>query len=515
MLLVLISAFLCIALSLVFTKTTAVYSAVPSGQKAIASTQNIVQQGKSFYDAGQFAQAVKVLQQATDAFKANGNELEQAMALSNLSLTYQQLGQWTQAQSAIASSLDLLGYSVEKGRGAGEQGSREANSIQNLAVLAQALDVRGRLQLAQGQSSAALTTWQQASEIYAKIGDNAGLTRNRINQAQALQALGHYRQAQKTLDEIEQTLRKQPDSALKATGLRSLGNVLRVVGDFNTSRQVLEQSLAITQQMGTDASGTPQTQVGDTLLSLGNTARAQQQTQTALKFYQQADSASVAPNTRIQAQLNQLSLLLEDRQWNAAEKLYPQIQASIVNLAPSRTVVDARINFAKSLTRLKQHDNAIAASWQDIAQLLATSVQQAKALTDQRAISYALGNLGELYEQTKQWDEAENLTQQALFAAQTIDATDIAYLWQWQLGRLHTERGNIQGAIAAYTQAVDNLRSLRNDLVAVNPDIQFSFRDEVEPVYRQLVDLLLRSEAGSDRNLENLASARTTIESLQ
>ncbi|MBD2310056.1 hypothetical protein H6G17_32210 [Chroococcidiopsis sp. FACHB-1243] len=406
-LLVLMSAFLCITTTLVFTKTTAVYSAVPNEQKAIASTQNLVQQGRSFYDAGQFAQAVKVLQQATAAFKANENELEQAMALSNLSLAYQQLGQWTQAESAIASSLGLLESPVKKGKGAGEQGSRGANSIQTLAVLAQALDVRGRWQLAQGQSSAALTTWQQAFEIYAKIRDNAGLTRNRINQAQALQALGHYRQAKKTLDEVEQTLRKQPDSALKATGLRSLGNVLRVVSDFNTSRQVLEQSLAITKQMGTDASETPQTQtLGDTLLSLGNTARAQQQTQTALQFYQQAASASVALNTRIQAQLNQLSLLLEDRQWNAARELYPQIQASIVNLPPSRTAVDARINFAKSLTRLKQHDNAIAASWQDIAQLLATSVQQAQDLKDRRAISYALGNLGELYEQNGQLNEA-------------------------------------------------------------------------------------------------------------
>jgi len=517
LLLVLMSAFLCITITLIFTKTPAVYSAVPNEQKAIASTQNLVQQGKSFYDAGQFAQAVKVLQQATSVFKANGNELEQAMALSNLSLAYQQLGQWTQAESAIASSVRLLGYPVKQGKGAGEQGSRGANSIQNLAVLAQALDVRGRLQLAQGQSSAALTTWQQAFEIYTKIGDNARLTRNQINQAQAQQALGHYRQARKILSELNKTMEKQPDSALKATGLRSLGNILRVVGDFNTSRQVLEQSLAITKQMGkADASGTPQTQaLGDTLLSLGNTARAQQQTQTALKFYQQADSASVALNTRIQAQLNQLSLLLENQQWNAARELYPQIQASIVNLPPSRIAVDARINFAKSLTRLKQHDNAIAASWQDIAQLLATSVQQAQDLKDHRAISYALGNLGELYEQNGQLNEAENLTQQALFAAQSINATEITYLWQWQLGRLLKNRGNTQGAIAAYTEAVNNLRSLRRDLVAIDRELQFSFRDEVEPVYRQLVDLLLRSEPGADPSFENLTSARTIIESLQ
>ncbi len=505
-LLVLMTAFLCITLSLVFTKTTAVYSAVPSGQNSLAQTQNLVQQGKNFYDAGQFAQAVKVLQQATSAFKANGDELNQAIALSNLSLAYQQLGQLPQAESVIAQSLNVL--QTEQNIGTAKE---------QLQILAQALDVRGRLQLAQGQSEAALTTWQQGFEIYTKIGDNAGLTHNQINQAQAQQALGHYRQAQKILTQVNQTLQQQPDSTLKATGLRSLGNVLRVVGNSKTSRKILEQSLAITKRMGkADATGTLSAQaVSDTLLSLGNTARAQQDIPTALKFYQQAATASAAPNTCIQAQLNQLSLLLEIKQWDAAEELYPQIQASIANLPTSRTTVDARINFAQSLTRLKQHDTTVAVSWQDIAQLLAASVQQAQDLKDQRAISYALGNLGELYEQTGQWNEAENLTQQALFAAQTINATEITYLWQWQLGRLLKNQGNIQGAIAAYSEAVNNLRSLRSDLVAVNPDIQFSFRNEVEPVYRQLVDLLLRSEGGSAPSFENLQTARTTIESLQ
>jgi len=47
--------------------------------------------------------------------------------------------------------------------------------------------------------------------------------------------------------------------------------------------------------------------IRDILLSLGNTARAQQDTQAALKFYQQAATSASAPTTLIQAQLNQLS----------------------------------------------------------------------------------------------------------------------------------------------------------------------------------------------------------------
>jgi CHAT domain-containing protein len=485
--------------------------------QGLSNVQELVQQGKTLYETENFSEAAALLQQAAAAFKANGDGLRQAMTLSNLSLAYQQLGEWEKAESAISSSLNLLGYSVGKkaGGSGGEIPIQNPKSkIQNLEVIAQALDVQGRLQLAQGKTEVALTTWRQASDIYAKLKDDTGLTRNQINQAQALQALGLYLQAQKTLTEVNQTLQKQPDSELKATGLRSLGNVFRVVGNLTASRQVLQQSLAVATR-----SHSPQT-LSDTLLSLGNTVRAQQDTQAALKFYQQAITDS-ATTTRLEAQLNQLSLLTETKQWKAAQALLPQIQPQIANLPSSRTTVYAKINFAQSLSKIKQNNTTNSPSWQDIAQLLATTVQQARDLQDQRAISYALGNLGNLYEQTGQWTDAENLTKQALFIAQTINASDIAYRWQWQLGRLLRNQGNIQGAIAAYEEATNNLKSLRRDLVAINPQVQFNFRDEVEPVYRQLVELLLRSpqplpsgeQGGSSQ--KNLQLARFTIESLQ
>lgn len=505
-LLALITAFLCTVVSPVVAKAPALNSAVQSLTSSTDQTQSLVQQGKTLYEAGQFTLVVKVLQQAVAAFEAQGDGLSQAMTLSNLSLAFQQLGQWPQAEQAIrkaiaslhAQSLNLL-----------QTGQNMGTSNERSQILAQSLDVQGRLQLVRGQAELALTTWRQAADTYAQVGDNAGITRSRINSAQALQALGLYSQAQKTLTEVNQTLQKEPDSSLKATGLRSLGNVFRVVGNLKKSRQVLEQSRDVARASQSNQA------IRDILLSLGNTARAQQDTQAALKFYQQAATASAAPTTLIQAQLNQLSLLLETKQWPAAQALWPQIQPQIADLPPSRTAVYARINFAQGLTQLRQHTTTETPSWQDIAQVLAIAVQQAKNLGDQPATSYALGNLGELYEQTQQWSDAKDLTQQALFIAQAIDAEDIAYRWQWQLGRLLRTQGNIQGAIAAYTEAVNNLKSLRSDLVAINPDVQFSFRDEVEPVYRQLVDLLLKSEKGSKASQKNLQQAREVIESLQ
>jgi CHAT domain-containing protein len=120
-----------------------------------------------------------------------------------------------------------------------------------------------------------------------------------------------------------------------------------------------------------------------------------------------------------------------------------------------------------------------------------------------------------VYETTHQWKDATRLTQQALMIAQMIDATDIAYQWQWQLGRLLKQQQDFTRAIAAYDQAVKQLQAIRYDLVTVNPDVQFSFRDKVEPVYRQFVDLLLQPHNGVEPSQDNIRQARATIEALQ
>ena len=72
------------------------------------NTLQLVELGRKLYQARQFEEAVTVWQRLVDAFAVGGDKLNQAMALSNLSLTYQQLGQWNEAESAIAKSRYLL-----------------------------------------------------------------------------------------------------------------------------------------------------------------------------------------------------------------------------------------------------------------------------------------------------------------------------------------------------------------------------------------------------------------------
>ncbi|MBD2169515.1 CHAT domain-containing protein [Calothrix membranacea FACHB-236] len=472
--------------------------------KEIAAPTSLLQQGKLLYDAGKFSEAVQVLQQAVKEYQTQGDRIKQAATLSNLSLAYQQLGAWQEAKQAITDSLNLLKV--------------EQNS-QSLQIFAQSLDIQGRLQLATGQGEAALTTWQQAAKIYTQLKNENGVVRTLINQAQAWRSQGAYLRAVEILEQAYQKLQTQPNSIEKAVGLRSLGDSLLAIGDGKKSEAVLKQSQEIAQTLQSNP------EIGASLFSLGNNARTQQKTAAAIAYYQQAVQLSPSPLTKVQAQLNLLSLLIEDKQLSTAETLLPAIQSQLAQLPPTRASIYAAINFAQSLNKLTTPNSQLSTLVQTRVipslqlstlppLILSTAIEQSRSLGDQKTEAYALGSLANLYEQQQRWTEAQKLAKQALVLAQTNNAPEIAYRLEWQLGRIFWAQKDLTKAIAAYDGAVETLNSLRRDLVAINQDVQFSFRDSVEPVYRESVELLLQSQTGKADG-EILDKARQRIEALQ
>ncbi len=445
--------------------------------------------GQTNYEAGRFTDAAIAYQQAAQRYEQAGDRLNQALSLNHLSLAYQELGQWQQAEGAIHQSLNLL------------------QTYSDAGILAQALNTQGSLQLATGQTEAALKTWQDAEKAYAQARDNMGVLGSKINQAQALQSLGMFRRSLNIIEQVQQALKTQPNSLVKATGLRSLGLVWQAIGDLKQSQNVLKESLAVAQTLDSSSD------ISAALFSLGNTARGLEEMSAALQYYLRAAETATSPLSQVEAQLNQLKLLIYLKWVTDAQELLSSIQRNLANLPPSRDAIYAQVNFAESLIQLievQQTNNTKIPNDQDIAQLLAKAIQQAKTLNDQKAESLALGTLGKLYTKTQQWSEAQSLIQQALILSGRINASDISYQWQWQLTQVLTHKGDIKEAIAVNQQAVDTLKSLRSDLVAMNPDVRFSFQEEIEPIYRNLVSLLLQFPSQ-----DNLKQARNVLESLQ
>ncbi|MBW4430924.1 MAG: CHAT domain-containing protein [Pelatocladus maniniholoensis HA4357-MV3] len=442
------------------------------------------------------------------------------------------------------------------------------------------------LQLAQqGQQSynignfdQAIELWQAAAQAYQQMGDKEGMTKSLINQSQALQELGLYPKACKTLlqvfavanptcnpaqiDKFLTNIAQQQNSLslIQATGLRSLGEVLRRQGLLEQSQKVLQLSLTALDK-------SPQSSA--VLLSLANTERTlgnqirdrwdyEQITaiidqksqdaalapyQNAFQYYTQAAAVTSAPAiVKTQAQLNHYKLLLENQAWwreqtnrrivswskfdesklitrakdflsklelklsQDMQSLQSQIESSLATIPPSRATIYAQIYFADTLINTEQANKA--------KPILDTALKQAQTLKDQRAEAYVVGYLGKFYQQQKNLSEAIALTQQALILSQsqnhTGDAREITYLWQSQLGNLLQQKGENKRAIAAYTAAYNTLQSLRTDLNANNRDVQFNFVQEVKPVYTELANLLLKSKL-SESELSSLVISNPNI----
>lgn len=539
--------------------------------------------GQALYHEGRFHEAAQIWQKAAARYEAQGDRLHQAIALSYLSLAQQRLGAWADATAAVNASLTLLTSFAPID-------NRSPILIQ---ALAQTLNGRGQLEFAQGKAEQAVATWQQATAHYRQLGDRDGIIGSLTNQVQALETLGLYRRACDTAFEaldisgsckienaaaitlaISQVLGASDQSnrescqgfavdrslnqstcvsSVQLLALRSLGQVLRLVGYLPQSQHILQQTLERAKLL----QAAPE--ISATLLSLANTERAlyaqakdladrtslrnaglgaqRQQDKTvdlahqALAHYQEAiAAATVLPNRalQIQAQLPLLSLLIDLQQWlnpesnpepNAAESLQPQIQAqfniltdSLIDLPADRTAVYVWVGLAQSLIRLNLirasspwFANPLEGERIAVVPMLTVALQQAKTLQDKRAESYVLGTLGHWYEQTAATQaeqlRAQQLTQSALGLAQATQAWEIAYQWQWQLGRIYTQQRQHELAIAHYTAALETLKSVRADLRAIDAEIQFSFRDAVEPVYRELVELRLNAGNAAQKPL--------------
>lgn len=456
----------------------------PSSVATARDPLQLEREGRSLYDAGQFSAAAATWEDAANGFAERGDALGRAGSLNYLSMALLELGRWQDARTAVEEAVRLS---------SGTDGNR--------ALLAQALNNQGRIQLAVGNEEAALETWREAASAYELVGDEVGRLGAIVNQGLALQSLGLYRRSETTLETASEQIAALSDPRLQAAALRHLGVTLQVVGDLQRSQTLLERSLAIARELNAPSD------VGATLTALGNSARSLQKFEDALSLYRQAAAALASlPHEAVTAQLNELNLLVELQRWEDARSQAQTLQAAIAELPPSRSRVYAAVNWADSALQLARTTPGTI-DRRTLADILIRAIDTARTIDDTKAEAYALAELGNLYSDSQQWQEALDLTQQAILLADRLNASEMSWKWQVQLGKLHQQQGKSEKAIAAYSEAVRTLSSLRQDLVAMNADLQFSFRDRVEPVYRDLVGLLLATPTQ-----KHLMQARETME---
>ncbi|WP_041548447.1 CHAT domain-containing protein [Chamaesiphon minutus] len=133
--------------------------------------------------------------------------------------------------------------------------------------------------------------------------------------------------------------------------------------------------------------------------------------------------------------------------------------------------------------------------WTAAKSLLTDVIDRSRHPDRKSTLTDATGTLGWLYEQQQQWLPAREFTRRAISLA-TTPGTDRQYQWEWQFARIlqHQSQPDFSASQAAYDRAIVALTTTRRNLQIVNPDAQFSLRDNVEPLYREAIDLSLRQQ---------------------
>ncbi|MEL7034025.1 MAG: CHAT domain-containing protein [Cyanobacteria bacterium J06592_8] len=487
------------------------------------NTPDFVQQGREFYQAGEFEQSAQAWQQAVERFTVNGDRLNQVMALNNLSLTYQQLQQWDLAQKSITESLNILGSETKK------------KNRNQLYLLAQTLNIQGNLYLEAGQPDQALETWKKATEIFTKIQYLEGIVQGRINQAEALQDLGLNPRACQTLllaigiesqqcqeegeskiiqSDFETILTQIQDNSSATSDLiaiLNLGNVLKKLG------QVKQAQILFLALLNQKERLTPE-DLSRIYLNLGTIRQELEDFDQALQDYDQAIiTTSQSPLLQFQAKLEKLNLLIFQEEFNQTGALLQELQFLVRQISFSEIEIESQFYYIQTLLRLLEYQGSNQQLETEVETLTTLLIEQLdhkkNRQNSDRKLAYALGLKGKLYELQKKWDLAEELTLASLQSIYSYEDPDISYQYFWQLGRIYKQQGKVDQAIKNYNQAVDLIESLRQDLVAISSDARYNFRENIEPIYRELVDLLLPS--GVEVDQENLRQARDKIEALQ
>ncbi|MBP0002725.1 MAG: CHAT domain-containing protein [Cyanobacteria bacterium SBC] len=476
------------------------------------------------------------------------------LAHNYLSLTHQKLGNWEAARTAIDLSLELIGVPTP---GFDESTQR---------IFAAILNTRGQLQFALGEMELAYDSWRDATQVYRRLSDEEGVTGGMLNQAQALQGMGFARRACDTvlqvLDaplyseqravsseqcqglamedvvEIQRSIDRLENPAVSVAVLQGLGNGLRSIGEFDRSRIVLERSLKMAETIASEESiARVSLDLGNTEASAARRARElniQQDEDIAFdrarQYYHRAEVRTASPALQLRSNLNALALIRdltrEEIHPNDIETRVRSIQTQLTALPPSRFTVEARVKFAclaLNCDRLSDTEppSVPGFSLVEVENQLNLAKEEAQQLGDDRSQAYVLEAFASLYTlQDRNFDRAKLITLQAIERAERANTREILYRLYWRMGYFSKEQNPINlelepiyfNTLNYYKKALDILTIIQLDLNTLDPDSRFSFRDRVEPVYREYADLLLRPEAVSQ---EALQIAAQTIQALQ
>jgi len=489
-------------------------SHVPVMEVATAQTIDIsqqVQQGVKNYEAGNYQDAITTWQKALDAYKKTNNVKNAAIVSENLARGYQQLGD---TKEAIAFFNEAITY---------------YNAAKDLAQVGQVLTELAQIYNNQGQIGKAISLL--CSQKFDSKSD-----KKQICEA----------------DSALQIARTNKASHTEVAALGILGEALRLVGNYNLAIQYLEDAAKVKnsgyESLINNSLGNVYVNRGQ-LWSLraksaeqSNVTKAGEFKQNAIKDFNQSinyyqnnlELARQNNSLKLQALLNIIQVGYRSHDLNIIPKatINSKIKeaVSLINQVPDSSIkVYAAIDLAllpsdfkvtSPITQCSEKNELNKLSNTKSIDILNKAITISKEIHNSRLESYAYGALGHFWECRGDNAQALKYTNQAVIAAdQKLAAKDSLYLWEWQAGRILKNQDKEKESLAAYQRAFKTLEAIRSDIITSKRDVQFDFRDIVQPLYRELAEFqlqqTLQASVKSDISQPRVSDALETIDSLK
>jgi CHAT domain-containing protein len=489
-------------------------------QAAIAQTPDAsqqVEQGVERYQAGDYPGAIALWENALNTYQNTNNAANAAIVSGNLAQAYQQVGQ---IDKAIQTWEKLIAY------------YRQAGNLQKVGRL---LTEQAQAYIQQGKNRQAIALLCGSLTTDCLPGTALAIAREQKDQLTQVAALGTLGEAYRLRGKYDEAIhylkdaQKREHSAYQFSLLNSLGNTY----------------LAVAQRWDGSAKSAKK---NESIIAKSFQEKARDNYQRSLDYFQESLSLAVQEKERVkqmQSLLNLIQLSSHSNRFNltnqvALNRLVRATLTLLEQLPDSPLKVKASIELANLPDRTAEVTAPLAQCYSprqlsdsQAEELLNRAIKIAGNINDSRSQSFALGSLGHFYECQKDDKKALELTQEALLNAdQNLINKDSLYLWEWQAGRIFRAQAQqliAQGkdseaqkkqleAISAFERAFRILEQIRSDILIAERDVQFDFRDTIEPVYRQLAQLRLRLAAllnTDNQQKEELNQALKTIESLR
>jgi len=305
----------------------------------------------------------------------------------------------------------------------------------------------------------------------------------------AYKYLGYIEKAFSILENINQYINNCSDNKIKSDFFNNFGDLHLLLGNQLSALDNFEKSITFSKLINNPI------YLSYSLNNMGNALSIKKNYSYAFEKYLEAIQAMIGTNNNDKCMINTFIYLnmarnniinnrfiLAKKDLEISFKNFEQLPDSYLKTKLLIFISIFKVEIASFNKEKNQNIN-------NVLPLLATAAQQAHNNQNYRFLSYITGLTGKIFNYNNNYTDAIKLTKKALFIAQQLDASEIIYLWQWQLGRIYKSTGHNDNSLKMYQDSINEVNSIRMQLFKGTRNKTDWFKKKIKQLYLENVGL--------------------------